>query len=68
MNEIALVIMVMCKLNTPGIEMPKAEKISCIEFMTNCLVGENGAFLKKEVDICEHKWKNYKKNNGGKND
>jgi hypothetical protein len=63
MNEVLLVITVMCNLNTPGIQMPKQEKIDCIEFQTNCLIGENGAYLKDKKQQCQNKWDNQKANN-----
>jgi hypothetical protein len=62
-NEILLVIGVLCNLNTTNVIMPKEEKISCIEHFTNCLVGPNGTYLSKERANCESKWKNIKQNN-----
>lgn len=63
MNEVLLVIGVLCNLNTTNVIMPKEEKVTCIEFMTNCLVGPNGVYLRDERANCEQKWKNNKQNN-----
>lgn len=65
MSEVVLTIMVICKLNTPGIQMPKEEKIVCVETLTNCLVGPNGVYLKDKIATCERK---YEKNKVNKND
>lgn len=67
MNEILLIITVLCRLNTPGIEMPKEEKILCIEEYTNCLVGPNGKLLRDQIKSCENKYK-INRANRSKND
>lgn len=71
MSEVLLVISVICNLNTPGITMPKEEKIVCVEQLANCLIGPGGKYLKDMRSVCESRYKNFKKNNGnggGKND
>lgn len=67
MSEVMLTIMVICKLNTPSIQMPKEEKIECIDHFADCLVGLNGVYLKDKLAVCERKYENNKLNRG-KND
>jgi len=67
MNEALLIITVLCNLNTPGISMPKQEKIDCIEFQTNCLVGPNGKLLHDEIKNCQRRYE-INKSNRSKND
>lgn len=64
MNEIVLIIGILCKTNVTNVVMPKEEKISCVEFFANCLVGPNGIYLKKERANCEQKYENNKRNRG----
>ena len=64
MTEVMLIIGVLCKLNVTNVVMPKEEKISCIEFFTNCLVGSNGIYLKNELKSCERKYEANKLNRG----
>jgi hypothetical protein len=67
MNKVLLVITVLCKLNTPGIQMPKEEKIECLDFYADCLVGLNGVYLADKRAECERKYENNKQNRS-KND
>lgn len=68
MNEVLLIIGVLCKLNVTNVTMPKDEKIMCIEHFSNCLIGSNGKYLKDELKNCERKYENIKRNNGGNNE
>lgn len=67
MNEMVLVVMTLYNLNVTNIVMPKAEKIACIEELTNCLVGPNGVYLKDKLKACENTY-NINKANWSKND
>ena len=68
MSEIILVVSIICQTNITNITMPKEEKIACVEMMTNCLVGPNGAYLKNERKKCEARYKDFKKNSERNND
>lgn len=68
MNEAILIITVLCKLNVTNLTMPKEEKVQCIEFHSNCLIGPNGKYLKDELKNCERKYETFKRNNGGNNE
>ena len=67
MSEIILVVMTLCNLNITNVTMPKEEKVACIEFYTNCLVGPNGTYLAADRKSCEQKYVN-NKSNRSKND
>jgi len=64
MAELVLIIGILCKTNVTNVTMPKEEKIECVEFYVNCLVGPNGVYLRQERANCESKYANYKRNKG----
>ena len=63
MNEIVMIIGLMCNINYEDAIYPKEEKIQCVEFYANCLIGPNGVYLKEELNKCQTKYKRRKNEN-----
>lgn len=38
------------------INLPKQEKLDCIEYMVNCAIVEDGRTMNKLVNMCKEEW------------
>lgn len=60
--ELIFILNAFCGIKDPKIS--HADKVHCIDFMSNCTIIEDGKTTNKQVDSCREKWIEFQRSQG----
>ncbi len=62
MEQLFFILISFCGVKDPKIS--HADKVHCIDYMSNCSVVKDGKTTNKQVDSCREKWIEFQRSQG----